>query len=57
MMEPKDYVVTKIEGEYAYLREMNGMSDTELFIALALLPSGTDVGSKLHYEMLEYTLL
>lgn len=56
-MEPKDYVVTKIEGEYAYLREMNGMSDTELFIALALLPSGTDVGSKLHYEMLEYTLL
>ena len=23
-MEPKDYIVTKIEGEYAYLREENG---------------------------------
>ena len=57
MMEPKDYVVTRIEGEYAYLREIDGASDVELFIALALLPSGTDVGSRLHYEMLEYTLL
>ena len=56
-MEPKDYVVTKIEGEYAYLREINGGSDAELFIALALLPSGTDEGSRLHYEMLTYTLL
>ena len=56
-MEPRDYTVTKIEGEYAYLREESGASDTELFIALALLPSGTDVGSRLHYEMLEYTLL
>ena len=57
VMEPKDYVVTKIEGEYAYLREINGGSDAELFIALALLPSGTDEGSRLHYEMLTYTLL
>ena len=56
-MEPKDYVVTKIEGEYAYLRELGGTSDTELFIALALLPSGTDTGSRLHYEMLEYSLV
>ena len=28
-----------------------------VLIALALLPLGTDEGSKLHYEMLEYTLL
>ena len=56
-MEPKDYVVTKIEGEYAYLREERDANGVELFIALALLPSGTDVGSRLHYEMLEYTLL
>ena len=56
-MEPKDYVVTKIEGEYAYLKEIGGASDAELFIALALLPSGTDTGSRLHYEMLEYTLV
>ena len=54
-MEPKDYIVCKIEGEYATLKDV--VSEEELFIAMALLPMGTDVGSKLHYEMLEYTLL
>ena len=54
-MEPRDYVVSKIEGEYAYLKDVN--SDNEIFIALALLPVGTDIGSKLHWEMLEYTLV
>ena len=54
-MEPKDYTVARIEGEYAILRE--AVSGEELFIAMALLPLGTDVGSRLHYEMLEYTLL
>ena len=56
-MEPKDYIVTRIEGEYAYLRELNGTSDAELFIALALLPSGTDEGTRLHYEMLSYSVI
>ncbi len=55
IMEPKDYVVSKIEGEYAILKDTT--SGEELFIAMALLPLGTDVGSKLHYEMLEYTLM
>ncbi|MBR7097951.1 MAG: hypothetical protein IKC59_00920 [Clostridia bacterium] len=45
----------KIEGEYATLRDT--ATGDELFIAMALLPLGTDVGSRLHYEMLEYTLL
>ena len=56
-MEPKDYTVVKIEGEYAYLRADGDGSDQDLFIAMALLPSGIDVGSRLHYEMLSYTLL
>ena len=54
-MEPKDYILTKIEGEYAYLKDTE--SDNEVFIALALLPQGADVGSKLHCEMFEYTLI
>ena len=29
----------------------------ELFIAMALWPAGADVGSKIHWEMFEYTLL
>ena len=56
-MEPKDYIVSRIEGEYAYLKELGTESNEELFIALALLPMGTDVGTRLHYEMLEYTVI
>ncbi len=54
-MEPKDYVIIKIEGEYATLRDDD--SKEELFIAMALLPNGCDVGTKLHYELLEYTIV
>lgn len=54
-MEPKDYTVIKIEGEYATIREdING---DELFIAMALLPLGVDVGTRLHYEMLSYSII
>ena len=56
-MEPKDYVVSKIEGEYAYLRDLSGACAEDLFIALALLPAGVDVGTKLHYEMLTYEVI
>jgi hypothetical protein len=54
-MEPKDYTVIRIEGEYAILSDDE--TKEELFIAMALLPLGVDVGSRLHYEMLEYTLV
>ena len=54
-MEPKDYVVKKIEGEYAHLSDIE--SGEELFIAMALLPLGVDEGTRLHYEMLEYTVV
>lgn len=53
-MEPKDYILSRIEGEYAYLRDID--SGNEIFIALALLPEGADIGSKIHSEMFEYTL-
>ena len=54
-MEPKNYVVARIEGEYAILKDTE--SGEELFIALALLPLGVDIGTRLHYEMLEYTVI
>ena len=54
-MEPKDFILTRIEGEYAYLKETD--SDNEIFIALALLPTGADTGSKIHREMFEYSLV
>lgn len=53
-MEPRDYTVKHISGEYATLIDENG---DELFIALSLLPEGTDEGSRLHYEAFSYELL
>lgn len=52
-MEPRDFTVTRTEGEYAYLRDDE--SGEEVFVALALLPPSTDVGTRLHYEMFSYT--
>lgn len=54
-MESKNYTLTKIEGEYATLRDDE--SGDELFIAMALLPAGVDVGTRLHYEMMEYSII
>ena len=57
-MDPKDYTVVKIEGEYAYLREVGVTDDrNDVFIALALLPAGCDLGSRLHCELFCYTLM
>lgn len=54
-MEPHDYSVIKIEGEYATLKDIN--SGDELFIALFLLPDGVDIGTKLHYEAFAYEIV
>ena len=54
-MLPKDYILDRIEGEYAYLNDIE--TGDEVFIALALLPEGSTIGSKLHFEMFEYTLV
>ena len=56
-MEPKDYTVIKIEGEYAYLRDDASPETPPLFIALALLPTGTDEGTRLHCEMFQYEII
>ena len=53
-MEAKIFKITKIEGEYATLSEEGVNSAEELFIALALLPLGVDVGSRLCYENMEF---
>ena len=53
-MEEKIYLVKDIRGEYATLVDEAG---EELFIALALLPVGTDLGSRLKYVFPDFTLL
>lgn len=54
-MEPQDYIVSGIEGDYAVLKNIE--SGEEVFIAMALLPAGTDVGTRLHCEYLQYTIV
>ena len=54
-MEEKYYVVSKIEGEYAYLTEIG--NESEIFIAMALLPEGVDIGMRLKYELFSYEII
>ena len=54
-MEPKNFTVTRTEGEYAYLRD--DATGEEVFVALALLPPGTDIGTRLHYELFTYEVI
>ena len=53
-METKHYILDRIDGEYAYLQNVE--TGDEVFIALYLLPDGADIGSKIKCEMFEYTL-
>ena len=56
-MEPKDYTVIKIEGEYAYLCDDTNPVAEPLFIALALLPTGTDEGTRLPCVLFQYEII
>lgn len=56
-METAYYTVSKIEGEYAYLHRTDKDCDEDLFIALALLPPGADIGTRLCYECFEYSIV
>jgi len=53
-METKFYIINKIEGEYATLTDEE--SREELFIAMALLPLGVDIGTRLRFENMEFSV-
>ncbi len=54
-METKFYILTKIDGEYAIITDE--VSGEELFIAMALLPLGVDIGTRLKYEDLTFEII
>ena len=54
-METKYYIVTRIDGDYAWLNRTDA-EEEPLFIARALLPEEIDEGTKLKYEMLQYEI-
>jgi hypothetical protein len=53
-MEGKTFELTRIEGEYAYLTPTDGGDD--VFIALALLPFGADIGTMLICENFSFSI-
>ena len=53
-----EFVVMRIEGEYAYLRRSDACSMGEDFmVAMALLPPEADFLSRIWFEDGEYTLV
>ena len=55
-METWFYVVESIDGDYANLRRTDIQSEDLKLVARALLPPEISEGSKLKYEMMQYTM-
>lgn len=56
-MGPFYYTVMLIDGDYAFLRNDDAPELPLKQVALALLPDGIDIGSRLKCEMFEYERL
>jgi hypothetical protein len=55
-METFFYEVVSIEGDYANLKRTDIESDDLTLVARALLPAEIAEGSRLKYELMQYTL-
>lgn len=51
------YTVNSLEGDYAYLKKQDDGSDELKCVARALLPAEITEGSRLVYEMMEYSVV
>ena len=56
-METWFYVVESIDGDYANLRRTDIASDDLKLVARALLPDGITEGTKLKYELMQYSIV
>ena len=57
MFERVDYIVAKIDGDYAFLQEEANPQAEQVCVARALLPAAIMEGTRLAYEMLEYRII
>ena len=57
MFERIDYIVKRLDGDYAYLVLKEEPLGDEKCVARALLPVSICEGSNLKYEMMEYELI
>ncbi len=56
-MGPYEYVVERIDGDYAHLKRTDDNSFAEILVAMALLPLEISEGTILIWENLEYKIL
>lgn len=56
-METWFYVVDSIDGDYANLRRIDIESNDLKLVARALLPDGISEGTKLKYELMQYSIV
>ena len=56
-MEPKEYLVIKIDGDYAQLVPVDHPEEEPNPVARALLPMETDEGTQLLWENFTYTVI
>ena len=56
LLDKIDYTVERIDGDYAYLRNDADLDSELKCVARALLPAEIVEGSKLIYEMMEYSV-
>lgn len=57
MFERIDYTVKNIDGDYAYLQQIDQPEEELKCVARALLPPEIVEGTRLAYEMLEYEIV
>lgn len=57
MFERIDYIVKRIDGDYAYLERTDAPEEELKCVARALLPAEIAEGTKLAYEMMSYEIL
>ena len=56
-METWFYVVVSIDGDYANLKRTDIESDDLKLVARALLPENIAVGTRLKYELMQYSVV
>ena len=57
MFEAVEYIVESIDGDYAHLKKADFSDNETNLVARALLPDSIREGSRLLYEMLQYSLI
>ncbi len=57
MFERIDYMVKRIDGDYAYLMQIEHPEIELKCVARALLPESIEEGTKLAYEMMQYQII